>query len=273
MKRDLKKIQKIELKALSQIIQILESNHIKYFLRGGSVMGTVKYGGFIPWDDDMDIALPRKDYEKFIKLFSKEWSDEFWMASYRNGDAIHAYFPRILIKETYRKRQGLPTNNHLGFSIIDVLPIDGVPSTVFGRSLFAFHVAILRALGAVWTVDVKDTIMIHNSRRQIAIKLIKLTGIQHFYSQVDIYRRLEKVYSKKSTNAKWFGTITGSLFTKELFPKDIWGEGVVRKFENIQVRIPSKFDEYLKQLYGENYANEEPKSKKSHLIDKRIGDK
>lgn len=271
MEKDIKKIQELELEALKLLIQIMNDNNIKYFLRGGSVLGTVKYKGFIPWDDDMDIALPRMDYEKFINIFSKDWSDKFWLASYRKGDAIHAYFPRILVKEDYRTKHNLPTNNHLGFSIIDVLPIDGVPATAGGRKLYALHVAILRALGAVWTVDVKDTIMIHSLKRQRAIKFLKLLGLQKLYSQNDIYRRLERVYSKRDINSKWIGTITGSLFDKELFPNDVFGTGVLRQFEDITVRIPSQFDIYLRQLYGDNYANEEPNDKKSHLVDKRLG--
>lgn len=132
--------------------------------------------------------------------------------------------------------------------------------------------AFLRALGAVWTLDVKDTIMIHKPRRQRAIKFIKMLGVQHFYSQNDIYNRLERVYSKRDTNSKWIGTITGSLFDRELFPKEVFGEGVLKQFESIKVRVPSQFDEYLKHLYGENYANEEPDDKKSHLVDKRVGE-
>lgn len=273
MEKETKKIQQLEFEALVTIIQILEKNDLKYYLRGGSVMGAVKYKGFIPWDDDMDIALPREDYEKFINLFSSDWSDKFWMASYRKGDNIHAYFPRILVKEEYRKAQGLPTNNHLGFCIIDILPIDGVPSTSLRRKIFVIYVAMLRALGAVWTWDVKDTIMVHKPRRQRAIKFIKMLGVQRFYSQNDIYRKLEKVYSRKNIDSKWIGTITGSLFDRELFPREVFGDGVLKEFEGIKVRVPSQFDVYLKQLYGENYANEEPSDKKSHLEDKRLGEK
>ncbi|WP_125768035.1 LicD family protein [Lapidilactobacillus wuchangensis] len=270
MTDDLEKIQAIELEALTEIIEILEKNNLKYYLRGGSVMGTVKYSGFIPWDDDMDISLPRTDYEKFIRIFSNDWSDKFWLASYRNGDAIHAYFPRVLIKESYRIKQNLPRNNHLGFSIIDVLPIDGVPTTKLGRNLFFMHVAFLRALGAIWTLDVKDTIMIHKPGRQRILHMIKSLGIQRFYSQENIYKKLEKLYSKHSMNSSWIGTITGSMFTKEVFRYEVFGQGVMKKFENINVRIPSQYDKYLKQLYGQNYANEVPDDKKSHLIDKRI---
>jgi lipopolysaccharide cholinephosphotransferase len=265
-------IQDVELEALKEIQAICAKNGIKFYMRGGSVMGAIKYKGFIPWDDDMDIAIPRPDFEKFVSVFSQDWSDKFWMASYRNGDQIHAYFPRILIKEKFRKSVNLPSNNHLGFSIIDVLPLDGVPSSAFGRKLFKYHVAAYRALGAVWTLDVKDTIMIHKAKRQRAIKLLASTGIKHLYSQNAVYRKLEHIYSKRPYTAAWSGTITGSLFDKEMFPTRVWGAGKLVPFEDITVRVPSEFDMYLKQLYGKNYASYEPEDKKSHLIDKRIED-
>lgn len=265
-------IQQIELNALKQILDITNKHGIKVFLRGGSVMGAVKYQGFVPWDDDMDIAMYRADYEKFIKLFSKDWSEDFWMASYRNGDAIHAYFPRILVKEAYRQKLGLPQNNHLGFSIIDVLPIDRAPSSKIGRWFYKIHVGILRALGAVWTLDIKDTVMIHSARKQRAIRVLKSIGVQRFYTQNQIYNRLDKVYtSREGKKGAWVGTITGSLFDKELFPKDVFAGGTVLDFSGIKVVVPLKYDYYLKQLYGNNYANEEPKEKKSHLRSKRIG--
>lgn len=264
-------IQQVELEALRQIQIIAQKSGLSLFLRGGSVMGAVKYSGFVPWDDDMDIALYRNDYEQFIRIFSTDWSEHFWMASYKNNDAIHAYFPRILVKESYRKKLNLPKNNHLGFSIIDVLPIDGAPSTKIGRWIYKNHIAFLRALGAVWTVDVKDTVMIHSIRRQKAIRFIKSLGVQKFYTQNQIYEKLDRIYQKRENNSKaWLGTIAGSLFDKEIFPRVVWGKGTELPFEDLHVLVPDKYDYYLKQLYGENYANEEPKNKKSHLKSKRI---
>lgn len=263
-------VQQIELQALKEFKEVAKKNGITFFLRGGSVMGAVKYNGFIPWDDDMDIAVPREQYNKLVEVFSGDWSDNFWMASYQKGDEIHAYFPRILIKEHIRKTKKLPQNNHLGFSIIDILPLDNVPNTAVGRKLFKYQVGILRALGAVWTVDVKDTIMIHSSSRQKAIRFIKHLGIQRFYTQNQIYDILDKIYSKRNNKTNWKGTITGSLFDKELFSKDTWGNGIMLKFEDTEFRVPTKYDDYLKQLYGQNYATEEPNHKKSHLEDKRI---
>lgn len=266
MNSNLSQIQKLELEALKEIKLIAEKNDIKFFLRGGSVMGAVKYGGFIPWDDDMDIAVPRGQFERLMDVLQGDWSDKFWLANYRKGDEIHAYFPRVLVKENFREKMQLPTNNHLGFSIIDILPLDGVPSTSLGRKFYKYHVMLLRGMGAVFTRDVKDTIVIHSKKKQFAIDLLGKLGIKHFYTQDEIYNKIDAVYRKnKLKGSKWVGTITGSLFDKEIFPADYFGNGTSLHFEDTEFLVPDKFDEYLKQLYGKNYASEEPEHKKSHI--------
>jgi len=263
-------IQKIELQALKEFEKVAKKNNISFFLRGGSVMGAVKFHGFVPWDDDMDIAVPRKDFDKLIKIFSEDWSDDFWIASYQNGDQIHAYFPRMLVKEKFRKENGLPRNNHLGFSIIDILPLDYVPNSITGRKLFEFKVGVLRALGAVWTFDIKDTVMMHSKARQVVIRALKGTGIQKFYTQNQTYDEIDKIYRKNFGKTNWMGTITGSSFSKELFPSSVWGNGVYLKFEDTQFKVPTEYDKYLKQIYGKDYLQETPPIKKSHITDKRV---
>lgn len=258
-------IQSIELEALDRIKEIADENGISFFLRGGSVMGAVKYKGFVPWDDDMDIAVPRQNYKKLIKLLSGNWSDKFWMASYLNGDAIHAYFPRILMKEQVRKEMGLPTNNHLGFCVIDILPLDYLPRTSFQRKLFVCHVALYRLLGATWTVDIKDTITQHSLKKQRLIRFVKNMGVQRLFTQNETYNKLDRIYSNYSSKSGWRGTITGSKFDKEMFPSGYWGNGTLMKFEDGNYLVPVKYDSYLKQIYGNNYFNEEPLKKKSHI--------
>ncbi|SYW12243.1 LICD family protein [Oenococcus oeni] len=265
-KHKLNNIQQIELQALQEILGIAKQQGWTVFLRGGSVMGAIKYQGFVPWDDDMDIALPRADYNALIKLLSSDWSQKFWMASYKKGDQIHTYFPRIMVKRETLKEQELPTNNDLGLTIIDILPLDGVPSTKIGRLWFALRVVILRALDAVWTLDAKKNVVNQKRWKDRVIKLLKFLRVNKFYTQNQIYDLLDKIYSKREVNqSAWIGTITGSLFAKELFPNKIWGEGRITKFEDIDVKVPYYFDTYLKQLYGNSYMLEEPIHKKSHL--------
>lgn len=261
-----RKVQEAALNLLIQIQKICNNENIMFYLRGGSVMGAVKYQGFVPWDDDTDIAIPRYDYEKFIKVFSKDFSQFFWLAYFKNGNAIHSYFPRFLLKESYRKKLNLPRNNHLGFTILDVLPLDGVPKNRILRGVFTTRVYFYRLLGAIHTVNVNDTISQHKGVKKRIITTLNSLGIDRWYTQEWTYKKLDEIYTKTPlTKENWCGTITGSSLSKEIFPAKVWGDGIMLDFETTKFRVPKLYDCYLKQIYGENYANEEPEDKKIHF--------
>ena len=76
---DLKHLQQIELKILKEVISICESNNLKYYAFGGTALGAVRHGGFIPWDDDIDIAMFRDDYDKLLEILDNNLSDEYYV--------------------------------------------------------------------------------------------------------------------------------------------------------------------------------------------------
>ena len=76
-KETLIKLHKSELKILDEIDRICKKNNIKYFFMGGSLLGAVRHQGFIPWDDDIDLAMPRKDYDLFVSIAPSQLSKDF----------------------------------------------------------------------------------------------------------------------------------------------------------------------------------------------------
>ena len=82
---ELLKLQQAMLVCAQEIHEVCRKHHLKLILQGGSLLGAVRHGGFIPWDDDMDFAMMRKDYEKFKRIFEKELGDKYRM-SVPNGD-------------------------------------------------------------------------------------------------------------------------------------------------------------------------------------------
>lgn len=256
----LRKIQLLELEALTELRIFCKKHDMDFFLRGGSVMGAVKYKGFVPWDDDVDIAVPRQYYDKLIELVSKEeWSSKFYLVSYKSDPEIHCYFPRVLVKENVRKELGLPINNKLGLTVIDVLPLDGAPKTDISRNIYFLKTYMYRALAGVWTMDIKETVDMHDSKKKLILKILKRFRINRLYSQVGIYEKLDKLYKKNSLEQSvYIGTITGSLYKKEIMDRKYWGNGVEMNFENQTFLVPELYDDYLKKLYGVNYMTYTP---------------
>lgn len=265
----LDKIHILEFEALQQLDNICKNNDCKYFLRGGSALGAVKYSGFVPWDDDIDVALPRKDYKKLINIMPTEFSDKFIFVSYQKVENSHCYFPRVLLRDDIRKKFKLPKNNERGLLLIDILPIDGMPESSIAMKLHIYKAYFYRALASLWTIDIKDTVNMHQGKQQQILNILHSLKIHHLYKQDNIYRHLDQMYSKyqfgKTTNA---GMLASSKLKKEIVPTNTWGDGTKMKFNGLDVLVPSNYDDYLQRLFGKDYANREPSEserKKSHL--------
>ena len=267
----LQKVQKAETEALAVLKKICNENKIRFYLRGGSVLGAVKYRGFVPWDDDIDIALPRKDYEKLIQVMPEYFGegDRFRFVAYQKTKDAHCYFPRVLLNEDERKAEGFPKNNERGLVLIDVLPLDGMPGNPLSMKLHIAKAYFYRMLASLWTLDVKDTVSMHGGKKDKILRILHGLGIHRLYTQDSIYRRLDRMYGKypfgKTRKA---GTMASSKLQKEIMPTSWFGKGCRASFNGIPCRIPTAYDAYLKQLFGENYASTEPpvsERTKSHL--------
>lgn len=267
--KQLRILQNIEYEALSEIKNICDENHITFFLRGGSVLGAVKYNGFVPWDDDIDITFPRNDYLKLINIMPANFGEKFQFVCYQKVQNAHCYFPRILLQEEYRTRLALPRNNERGLVLIDILPLDGMPNNKIRIKWHIIKAYIYRILASLWTLEVKETVSMHSRKKQQFLKLVHATQIHHLYKQDSIYRQLDKMYAKYSFGeTKMAGILASSKLKKEIVPMEWFGTGTIAKFRDLKILIPKEYDSYLKQLFGDNYASYEPPVEqhiKSHL--------
>lgn len=121
----LRKLQLLELKILDEVTRICKKYELTYFLIGGSLLGAVRHGGFIPWDDDIDIALPRKDYALFLKIAEKELDSEYILQSFLNDRYYPRGFAKVRLKNTVFLERGGSLYSEKGQGIfIDVFPMD-----------------------------------------------------------------------------------------------------------------------------------------------------
>ena len=122
----LEEIKKIEMELLVDLTNICKENQLKYYLTGGTLLGAIKYQGFIPWDDDIDLALPRKDYMKLIEILEQRKNSKYKMLSVYHTKDMYLPFGKYVDTETVVVENAKPIKEYGVY--LDVYPIDGVPS-------------------------------------------------------------------------------------------------------------------------------------------------
>lgn len=245
----IKYVREMELELLTEIDRICRRNNIQYFLSGGTMLGAVRHKGFIPWDDDIDIAMLRDDYEKFKTACINELPKKYQYQSYTNKDGYHYFFDKITIKDTYFSTKYSDRFDMLkGFST-DVFIFDKTSDNKFFSKL---HFKTLMALRLLMNVR-----WINEPRKDKSYMLSKLLlPILRIFSMdtySKMYDKLLRKYEKRNTSTvlppatdhKWRGVM----------PKK-WFETVTdAPFENVMSYIPTGYDDYLKRWYCEDYMD------------------
>ena len=214
-------------------------------------MGAVKYQGFIPWDDDVDIAVPREDYDQLPQIFeNKIIAGKYQVLCHQYCEELHCYFPRLFLLEDERIKLGLPRNTNLGLHLIDIIPLDGAPNNSLVRKVYYLKVYWYRFLASLGTTYKGDHIDMHSKKQKLLIGLFKKLGFANCFLKIqfttDWIGCISDMIGKKQ---RYAGTVNASLFTKEVMPSEIWGKGVFLRFEDTEYRVPSDYDSYLKRLY------------------------
>lgn len=250
-------LQKKIFELLQIFVGICEKWNIKYYLVCGSALGAVKYQGFIPWDDDVDVGLLRQDYQRFLEVAPQELPDWCFLQNYKTERLFPHTFTKLRNSNTTLMESGASklSINHGIF--IDIFPIDGHPKSKAGQKLFE-----LKQKMNTWirfsVYENSD-----NPRIRKRNKILRLLGFHHRTAKA--IERLNKLYSKYSTEDSelWcnYGNWQGKL---EYAPRWHYGEGTWAVFEGLRVRIPEKYDAYLTQKYGDWRAELPEQLQRSH---------
>ncbi|ARW20157.1 MULTISPECIES: LicD family protein [Pediococcus] len=270
MDKELRKLQLIDINILNEVVDILEENKLRYFLIAGTLLGAVRHKGFIPWDDDMDIAMPRKDYDKFLDIFSKKLPPYLHVKNFMTDSTFKYYITRI-IDDRYKVQE--IRNENIDESItnisIDIFPIDGVPDNSLKRQIYYFKILTYRALISLIQKENIDKARKRKMWERIAIFIGTKVPLRKIINPNKLHYRIDRLLKKQSNNSKYAGSIMGAYRTKEIMPRKYFGEGKKYTFEGRTFRGPTDYDSYLKHMYG-NYMElpdiEEQKNKRHFKI-------
>lgn len=252
-------LQKIEFELLKQFVEICEKLNLTYFLVCGSALGAVKYQGFIPWDDDIDVALPRPDYGIFLAEAPKMLPDYVFLQNYRTEKYYYGLGSKLRDSRTTYVEKGiehLPVNHGV---YIDVFPLDGYPSAV--REMRRFERKKMYYYRRRY-VRLKPPI-----HRDIGLTICSLLfRLFNVYSDTGKYVRGNELLacSYPVYDSEIWCNYANSRSKKEYSPKWHYGEGTWAAFEGLKVRVPERYDEYLTQKYGDWRAELPPEHQVGH---------
>lgn len=244
-------LQKTQHDILKEFIRICDELNIVYYLVCGSALGAVKYQGFIPWDDDVDVALLRPDYEKFLQEAPKHLPKHLFLQNYISDPQYPITFSKIRNSETtyVEKSAGKLDINHGIY--IDIFPIDGYPQSKRLQQKLEFHKKVF---------SIAQSCVFQGKYRfmtKVAQLLYKIAGVHRRLPKI-VLKHIERLSSYNVYESDvWcnHGNWQGKL---EYAPKWHYGEGTWAMFEGLKVRIPENYDAYLTQKYG-NWRAELPK--------------
>lgn len=261
----LAKLHGYERDALSGFLSVCEKNHLTYYVIGGTLLGAVRHQGFIPWDDDIDVTMPRESYEQFLELAPSYLPNHLCVESWHNTKGYKSYFAKIrnktvdiydrLNKESREKRRGY---------LIDIIPLDGTPNNKILRRLFGIKLLMYRFLcGAA---NVSTGIMATRPKKeQILLAVLKTLRLYKWIKVEHIYRRMDRLFQKQSFSGSLYsGTPMGAYYLHEIVQTNYWGdykEASVWNFEGLTVKGPKMWHEYLTHMYGD-YRKLPPESER-----------
>lgn len=240
-------IQQILLGFLLEVDRICKKHNIKYFLGGGSLLGAVRHKGFIPWDDDADVMMLRKDYDRFLSVLPSELPNYLFAQTQENEKDSHFPFTKLRINNTLLSTEFTSRfpNIHNGI-FLDVLAQDYTSNNAFLRKIHMKATASSR-----WLVLDKwrGTSVNANSRfsslcANILRKIFPLDFLQK------VQNKLISLH-KNMKNPKYLFDSMGRNVSRGAFPAEWLDEAIWVDFENAKLPIPKEYDKYLKYLYGD----------------------
>ena len=239
------KIQNKLLNIFKWLIDYLNKNNIRYYAIGGTMLGAVRHKGFIPWDDDIDIGVPRKDYERLISLFDKQ-IDHYVLEHPKNDDKDYCYnYAKVYDLDTTLIERG--KKRIIRGIYIDVFPLDGIGDD-YEESLKNYK--ILDKKNMLLTMKTSA----YRKGRKWWKNIASLLGYLLPVNCKKTARQIDSLCSRFDfDSSQYVGNLVSTYRSREIMKREIFGKPTVYDFEGLKITGPEKYEEYLTILFGKWY--------------------
>lgn len=265
-------LQKVLLQMMKDIHFVCEKHSLTYFLGGGSCLGAVRNKGFIPWDDDIDIIMPREDYDKIPALLDDEFPDKYFSKEIRIDEKYDVNSMKIRLKGSVCRELFESDPKNAGI-FIDVYPLENVYDNSIVRKLHGYTCELLLLICSC--VRLKNNAPhirpFITDKKQLAVieRKLRLAKLLSFFSLRKWLLITEKLMSScKNKNSSFVSIPSGRKhYFGEMQPRKTFEKAVLADFEDTEFYIMQGFESYLTGLYGEDYMTPPPEnSRELHAV-------
>lgn len=258
----LRKVQLVQLEIAKEIKRVCEENNITCWMEGGTLLGAVRHGGFIPWDDDLDLGMHREDYEKFLRIAPDALNEKYELVDWKTVRDYPNFFCKVMKKGTVYVEEMMSGSSKCGIWV-DIFPYDNCPNEASARKRQIAQLTVLRAMIRAkthwnsWYVRGKFVLKKWLVNLPFQIMAAFFTKEQLVYA----YEQCTTQYNKTScSNVFYHDPVFGG---KWVMPKKIFAEFIQLPFEDDTLTSPVGYDTYLTRGYGD-YMTPPPEDKRGN---------
>ena len=259
-------LHQVDMEIAKAVVALCDKHGLTYYMLGGTMLGAIRHQGFIPWDDDIDLGMPREDYERFLELAPQELPQGLKVVNYRNTPDYQYYITRVQDTDTRVEEERIGNDSRYTCASIDIFPIDGTPNNGLLRKIYFFRVLYHRALMSLCYKDSIDRKRKRSNKEKLLLWIMERIPVEKLTTPYKQKCKIDKLLRKqKVEGSKYIGNIMGAYRTREIVPADFYGSGAYYPFEDTQLRGLAKYHEYLTYTYGD-YMQLPPEDKrKTHF--------
>ena len=252
----MKKAWAAEIEVLNEVDRICRQHDIKYFADWGTLLGTIRHKGFVPWDDDMDITMKREDYTRFCQIVRQE-QGELEIINFHTDPEWKDMLSRVIngrsvnyTEEHLRKYHGFPY-----VAGLDIFPLDYVAPTEEEDKLQCSMISIVEAFSANIRNNTATPEEIEQTTKDIEQMCgVKFNNLEPLATQLlKLGERLSMMYTDEESQAVALMGDHAGPRPLDVYPKEYYSESIYMHFEYTTIPVPVGYEKILIQKYGENY--------------------